>query len=217
MRRSVRALAAVAIALAANVPWSRPVLAWGDEGHEVVALIAQSHLDPAAREKVKALLTADTDTLTAHSIGAAATWADRYRDLDRNGARQATREWHFVDIELDAPDLDRACFGHPPTPAGTLASNGPAKDCVVDKIEAFTAELANPATDPAERIVALKFVLHLVGDLHQPLHAADNHDRGGNDKRASATGVPAGTLHHFWDSESVLSAWVESEAKSPPP
>jgi hypothetical protein len=71
------------------------------------------------------------------------------------------------------------------------------------QIEEFAAELASPATDPEERIVALKFLLHLVGDLHQPLHASDENDRGGNDKRVSAPGLTAGNLHHLWDTEFV--------------
>jgi S1/P1 Nuclease len=192
-----------AITLLCNVVWSSPVWAWGDEGHEVIALIAQSRLDPVARKNVEALLAADPDTLTAPNIADAATWADKFRDSDRNGARQNTRMWHFVDLELSAPNLDRACFGHPALPAGALASNGPAQDCVVDKIEEFAAELANPATDRSERIVALKFLLHLVGDLHQPLHASDDHDRGGNDKRVSAVGMHAETLHHYWDTDFV--------------
>src|SRR3954453_9462468 len=83
------------------------------------------------------------------------------------------------------------------------ASNGPEQDCAIDKIQEFAAELANPATDPEEQIVALKFLLHFIGDLHQPLHASDDHDRGGNDKRVSAAGFKAGNLHHFWDTEFV--------------
>ena len=193
----------IALMVLCGIAWSGPVWAWGDEGHEVIALIAQSLLSPAARAKVSALLAADPDSLTAHDIAAAATWADKYRDSDRDGARKNTRQWHFVDMEITAPDLDRACFGHPALPPGTLASNGPAQDCVVDKIDEFAAELANPATEPSEQIVALKFLLHLVGDEHQPLHASDDHDRGGNDKRASAQGWPAGTLHHYWDTEFV--------------
>ena len=107
----------------------------------------------------------DTDSLTAHDIASAATWADKFRDSNTNGARQKTRQWHFVDIELIAPDLDQACFNHPALPPGTVASNGPADDCVVDKIEEFAAELANPATDLEEQVVALKFLLHFVGVL----------------------------------------------------
>ncbi len=84
-----------------------------------------------------------------------------------------------------------------------MASDGPADDCVVDKIEEFAAELANPATDHEEQVVALKFLLHFVGDIHQPLHSSDDNDRGGNNKKVSAAGFRAGNLHHFWDTEFV--------------
>jgi hypothetical protein len=191
-------MAIVAVALR-----SGPAMAWGDEGHEVIGWIAQAYLDPAARQKVVAMLAADTDSLTAHNIADASTWADKFRDSNENGARRNTGLWHFVDLELDGPDLNTACFGRPRLPAGVLASNGPAEDCVVDKIDQFLAELAAPATDPAERVVALKFVLHLVGDVHQPLHASDDHDKGGNRKRANAAGFRSGTLHHYWDTEFV--------------
>jgi hypothetical protein len=186
--------------------------AWGDEGHAVVALVAQSFLEPAVRTQVNALLAADADNLTAHDIASAATWADRYREANIDGSRARTRQWHFADIEITAPDANKACFDHPVLPAGTLASNGPAADCVVDKIEQFAAELASPKTDPEERIVALKFLVHFVGDLHQPLHSADDHDRGGNDKRVSADTFRAGNLHHFWDTEFV--GLLETDAKS---
>jgi hypothetical protein len=202
-RTPFRRLIAVVLALACGAAWCDPSLAWGDEGHAVIALIAQHYLNPVTNRRVDALLAADPDPLTADTIAAAATWADKYRDTDRDGARQRTRLWHFVDLEISSPDLDRACFGHPALPKGTLASDGPAQDCVVDKIDEFMAELKDPATDASERVVALKFLLHLVGDLHQPLHASDDHDRGGNDKRASAIGFKAGTLHHYWDTEFV--------------
>jgi len=203
MGRPVRALTVIVLMLMLAPTFSRPAIAWGDEGHEIIALIAQAHLDPPVRRKVSALLAADTDPLTAPDIAAAATWADKLRDSRENGVRQRTRQWHFVDIEIAAPDLNRACFGHPSVPPGTLASRGPAQDCVVDKIGEFAAELASSATDPVERIAALKFLLHFVGDVHQPLHAADDHDRGGNDKRVTADGFKAGNLHHYWDTAFV--------------
>jgi hypothetical protein len=87
--------------------------------------------------------------------------------------------------------------------SGTVASDGPAADCVVDKIDEFAAELANPGTDLEEQVVALKFLLHFVGDVHQPLHSSDDNDRGGNNKKVSAAGFRAGNLHHFWDTEFV--------------
>ncbi|HEX4052220.1 MAG TPA: S1/P1 nuclease, partial [Steroidobacteraceae bacterium] len=130
------------------------------------------------------------------------TWADHYRDSDREGTRLRyahTWRWHFVDLELRAPDLASACFGEPRLPPGVPATDGPARDCVVDKIDEFEAELAAPRTPPDERLRALQFLLHFVGDLHQPLHAADDHDAGGNRVRVSARGQRAGSLHHYWD------------------
>src|SRR5215468_6417217 len=202
----------LALALTANLAQPRTALAWGDDGHKVVALIAQSFLDTNALKRVNALLAADTDSLTAHDIASAATWADKFRDSNTGGARQKTSQWHFVDIEITAPNLDAACFNHPPIPAGTVASNGPAADCVVDKIQEFAAELANPATDQERQVVALKFLLHFVGDVHQPLHASDDHDRGGNNKKVAASWIKAGNLHHYWDTEFV--ALLETDAKS---
>ena len=185
--------------------------AWGDEGHKVVALVAQSFFDPNVKKRVNALLAADTDPLTAHDIASAATWADKFRDADRGDSRARTRQWHFVDIEITAPNIDEACFNHPTIPNGTVASDGPADDCVVDKIQQFAAELADPATDAEERVAALKFVLHFVGDVHQPLHSSDDHDRGGNAKRVSAGGFAAGNLHHFWDTEFVEQLGADPE------
>ena len=189
-------LAATGLALGLLTAAS-PALAWGDLGHELVALIAYKHLTPAARAKVDALLASDPDTLTAPDIASRATWADKYRNSHRE-----TAAWHFVDIELDQPDLAVACFN---SPASTPpASQGPAQDCVVDKIHEFAAELKDPATPPAERLMALKFVLHFVGDLHQPLHSADHSDKGGNCIALSPS--PDGkvkNLHAFWDVTTV--------------
>lgn len=95
---------ALAVALAASVcllPQS--ALAWGDEGHEIIALVGERFLDPAVREKIAGMLAADPDNLTAHDIASAATWADRYRDSDRRGGREhyaRTRNWHFVNVVL---------------------------------------------------------------------------------------------------------------------
>ena len=171
-----------------------PALAWGFEGHQIIADIARARLTPKARAKVDALLATDPDTLTAHDMAAEATWADAYR----GAGHRETAQWHFVDQELDRPDLASACFGRPPLNAAP-ASAGPANDCVVDKIDEFTAELANPATAPSERLLALKFVLHFVGDVHQPLHASDHQDRGGNCVRIALGGPRTSNLHAYWD------------------
>jgi hypothetical protein len=171
-----------------------PAVAWGDLGHKVTALIAYRHLTPTARAKLDALLASDTDTLTAPDFASRATWADKYRNSHRE-----TAEWHFVDLEIDHPDLAGACSGFPKLAAGQSASAGPAADCVVDKIEEFEAELRSPATPAAERLLALKFLIHFVGDLHQPLHASDHDDHGGNCIGLSPELDGKTNLHAYWD------------------
>jgi hypothetical protein len=197
----VRKLALILAAIAAL--GSTPAQAWGDLGHKVTALIAYRHLTNTARSALDSLLAADTDTLTTPDFAARATWADKYRDTHRD-----TAAWHFVDIEITDPDLERACYGFPALMARQPASGGPAQDCIVNKIEEFAAELKSPATAPPERLLALKFLIHFLGDLHQPLHAADHHDRGGN--CIGLAPLPAerdsrriGNLHAYWDIAAV--------------
>lgn len=199
--------AARAAACAALICWAGPARAWGDVGHEIIGLIAAHYLDPAVRNRVNSILAQDTTGLTSGtSIDQEATWADKYRDSDRTTTQvryKATRAWHFVDLELGAPDLTTACFGAPPLPTGTDASHGAARDCVVDKIDEFTVELRARSTVAQERRLALQFLLHFVGDVHQPLHASDDHDQGGNQKMVSAPGLAPKPLHHYWDTEFV--------------
>ena len=210
----LRLFARVGLVLMSATALALPISAhaWGDKGHAIVALIAEQHLRPAVRLQVLALLASDPSGLTPTDIAHQAAWADRYRDADRDTTRaqyEQTRQWHFANIELDAPDLDAACFGQPPLPPATKASRGPARDCVVAKVDQFMAELSNPATSPDERRLALQFLLHFVGDLHQPLHAADDHDAGGNGKLVRIDGADRAAseatrkLHALWDSDLV--------------
>jgi S1/P1 Nuclease len=189
--KSVRAaFAAFAIALAG------PAFAWGDLGHQVTALIAYQHLNAKARTALDALLASDADTLTASDFAGRTTWADRYRTTHRE-----TAPWHFADIEIDSGDVAAACFGFPPLAAGQLASQGPSQDCVINKIDEFTVELTNPHTPAAERLLALKFLIHFIGDMHQPLHSSDHNDKGGNCIGLSPPS-PDGqetNLHAYWD------------------
>jgi hypothetical protein len=198
LRRAIMATLAMAI--------PEQALAWGNEGHEIIATIARSYLTPVARAKVDALLAADQDTLTAPDMPSRSTWADAWRAA---GHRE-TAQWHFVDIEIDHPDVKAACFGFPAP--DRPASAGPAQDCVIDRVNAFAAELADPSTPQTERILALNYVLHFVGDLHQPLHAADNHDRGGNCVRLSLGGPRTTNLHSYWDTTVVRAFGSEPNA-----
>jgi len=195
-------LLAAALLTVAVLPGS--ALAWGRTGHAVVAQIARGYLTPKAAAAVDALLAAVTDALTPPDLAARASWADAWRKDHRQ-----TTEWHFVDVELDHPDLAGACFGFPAS--ATPASAGPEKDCVVGRLNAFKAELADPKTDAAERLLAFKFVLHFVGDLHQPLHAADNQDRGGNCVPLALGGPRTTNLHSYWDTVAVEAIEADPE------
>ncbi|HEY1928775.1 MAG TPA: S1/P1 nuclease, partial [Caulobacteraceae bacterium] len=157
------------------------------------AMIAYARLTPKAKARVDALLAADSDTLTPPDFPSRATWADKYRVNHRE-----TVNWHFVDLELNGPDLQSACSGFPPL-NGQSASTGPANDCIVDKIAEFEAELKSPATPQPEQILALKFLIHLLGDVHQPLHASDDHDAGGNCIGLSPHVGGSTNVHAYWD------------------
>lgn len=180
--------------------WSTQALAWGHAGHAVTALIAERYLTPAARAKFDALLASDTDPLTPPDFASRAAWADRYRNDHRE-----TALWHYIDVEIDAPDPAAACFGFPALGPGQAASAGPAQDCVVNKIVEFEAELRDPTTPIPERLLALKFLIHFIGDVHQPLHGADHNDRGGNCVAVqTASDAAPSNLHAYWDTAVVL-------------
>jgi hypothetical protein len=114
------------------------------------------------------------------------------------GLRPETERWHFVDIQKDQQDYDRVrdC---------PCSRRG---DCVVAAIEDFKAILADPQEKPARRVEALKFLVHFVGDLHQPLHATDDHDAGGNAKKVTFYDFKPSrrrpNLHQVWDRGIIL-------------
>ncbi len=134
-----------------------PVFAWGPEGHAIVAEIAQRRLSPESASAVEALLG------RGHSLASVASWADDVRD-----ERPGSYNWHFVDIPLAADAYD---------PARDCAPN-PRGDCAVAELERLKTELRCATSEDARRD-ALRFAVHFVGDIHQPLHALKE-ERGGN-------------------------------------
>ena len=159
---------------------STPALAWGPEGHQIVAAIAARELTPNARAKVGALLGGDADALMVLD----ASWADEIRD-----ARPETAPWHFVDIEIGSGGYN-------------LVRDCAANNCVVAQILRDEHILSDPRASAPDKAEALRFLIHFAGDLHQPLHAADRHDDGGGkvmlrwrNKRLS--------LHQMWDRDVV--------------
>lgn len=174
-----------------------PGFGWGDEGHEIVATVAANILksdSPLALQKVNKMLVGD-DTHLAHDTGIAseATWADKFRESS-DVAAEATGEWHFVNTDFDHANTAQAC-SHPAFSGP--ASEGPAQDCVIDKVVQFIAELKSAQTSPHEQLRALQFVLHFLGDIHQPLHAITRTDPaiGHDDRGGNCVGILHGNSH----------------------
>ena len=203
MGRCIGLVVVIGAVVAALLMPMRASLAWGPEGHRAIALIALQRSDPGTRAKILALLATDkANRLTKTDIGSEATWADVLRDKSEE-ARSATAAWHSVRFKPDTPDLARACFNHTPLPGGYPASHGPRENCSVDKIVQFAAELKNPETSSFEKLVALQFLLNLVGDLNDPLHAIDRGDQGGECVALQVGSTPPVRLSSYWTSTLV--------------
>ncbi|MFI4949007.1 MAG: S1/P1 nuclease [Alphaproteobacteria bacterium] len=199
MRRWIGVVGVIGAAVALTVLPLRPSLAWGPEGHRVIALIALQRSDPGTRAKILAILATDKgDRLTKPDIASEATWADVLREKSEE-ARDATAPWHSTRFKPDSPDLATACFGRSALPAGYPASHGPRENCSVDKIEQFASELKNPETSQFEKLAALQFLLNLVGDLNDPLHAIDRGDQGGECVAVEVGSNPPVRLSSYWE------------------
>ena len=152
---------------------SSSVLAWGADGHRLIAELAEQQLTPSATVAVARLLSAEPGA----TMVSVSTWADEVRS-------RKTAAWHYVNLPPGGCGYDRIrdCKGG---------------DCVVEAINAQVSVLESKAAD-SERLMALKWVIHLIGDVHQPLHAGLKADKGGNLYQVQAFGRGT-SLHALWD------------------
>ena len=155
-----------------------PAFAWGAQGHEIVATIAAHQLTSRATAQMARLL--GSPAMLIHD----SNWADEIRDQ-----RRETGRWHYVDIPLHVP-------------AYVAARDCPNADCVVAQIGRARLGAGDSRRPAAARAEALRFLIHLVADLHQPLHAADNGDRGGNEVRIALQSRRT-NMHQVWDTRMV--------------
>lgn len=171
--RARRRLQCIVLAVAGGGPLDAG--AWGAEGHRLIAELAEARLTDATRAEVNRLLALEPGA----SLVSISTWADEVRS-------PTTAAWHYVNLPRDA-----GC--HYATAQSCVQGN-----CVVGAIDRQVDVLASTQSDE-ERLKALKYVTHLVADVHQPLHAGFADDRGGNNYQLQAFG--RGTnLHALWDS-----------------
>lgn len=183
-----------------------PAQAWGCKGHQIVALMAEAHLTPQARSMVFKILAdgpisaslprfCRADGLDAFADSS--TWAD-----DERSVLPETSAWHFIDIPRGAPHGDVApyCRGN--------------NSCITSALTDQFRILSSPRATAPARADALRFIIHFVGDIHQPLHTTTNNDHGGNclpvtffdrtprevnPRRADYTP----NLHEVWDAEII--------------
>ena len=165
-----------------------PALAYWEFGHETVARIAWAEVRPETRAAIRRLLVRsdllETPTCPARTLEQASVWADCVRAL---GDRFSyTAPWHYQNVHICRPfDQEAAC------------ANG---NCVSAQVERSARLLADRDLPMRERVQALAFLIHFVGDLHNPLHAGDRADRGGNDLRLNYGRIGGRTnLHSVWD------------------
>ena len=166
------------ITVAATVLTPAPALAWGKTGHRVVAAIADRQLSGLTRAHVRELLGG------AEGLDEAATWPDEMRSAPETFWQKTATPWHYV-------TLDGIVYDHAPSEGDAL-----------EALAKFKATLQDPNASLADKQLALRFIVHLVGDLHQPLHVGKCCDRGGNDVKVSWFGKPT-NLHAVWDSQLV--------------
>lgn len=187
-------------ALIALFSLAAPAQAYWEYGHETVARIAWLQMRPDTRVKVAALLKQgrllETPQCPVATIEQASVWADCIKPLgDRFSYAYS---WHYQNVDVCKPfDLKTPC------------KDG---NCVSAQIERAARLLADKSVPTRERLMALAFLTHFVGDLHQPMHAGDHGDLGGN-RVAANYGVIGGraNLHGIWD------GWLAERAISTPP
>jgi hypothetical protein len=153
-----------------------PALAWSQTGHRVTGAIADRHLGPKARAGLQ-------DILGSESLAEASTWPDFMRSSPDGFWQKDANPWHYVTVP---PGKTYAEVGAPP------------QGDAITALKRFSATVRDPRAPLADRQLALRFIVHIVGDLAQPLHVGNGTDRGGNDVKVTFFGEPT-NLHAVWD------------------
>jgi nuclease S1 len=197
MRNLVRTALLTFLAFPATALGAPASAAWGPDGHRIVCGVAWRHLNPDGRALATRLLRSNDEQTFVN----ACLWADSVRR-----DRPETYDYHFVNIPAGQPGFNEERYCRAP------------KRCAPWAIVHFGHRLADRSADLLTRTEALKYVLHFVGDLHQPLHAGRPGDRGGNEIMVDFFGDAGdqerrNNLHSVWDSQMLRRAgmrWPEA-------
>ena len=195
MKTSMRSLFCVVLSVAVLSCYSTPAFAWGRQGHRIVATIAEQNISAQTGLRIKQILG------NSVKLADVANFADDVRD-----EHPETYNFHFVDIPIDNDPNDDE---YKPSRDCKLKPKG---DCVLAALTRYRDQVLSPSSTPGQRAFALKFIIHLVGDMHQPLHCAErNHDGGGGGVAVKWFGTDT-NLHSVWDS-AIIARPPLSDAK----
>lgn len=150
---------------------------WGPTGHRATGLVAEKYLTKKARKALQRILQ-------GQSLAIASTWMDEIRS---DSAYDYTSDWHWVTIQ-DGQTYDQSIKN----PNGDI----------VQTLERLITELKSKTLKPTEEVAHIKMLIHLIGDIHQPLHVGGGNDRGGNDVKVSWFRNDS-NLHRVWDSDMI--------------
>lgn len=176
------ALLLIALALPAH-----HAAAWGGQGHRLTALIAYQLLSPSAQAQVKAILGSS-------DLAGASLYLDNHRD-ELEQTIKGSKAWHYDNRPACAASRPRADF----------CADG---NCASVQLRRHALVLADPGSTLAAKRFALQVIAHLAADVHQPLHAADHHDAGGNAVKLTGTWNGRANLHSVWDNDFVARAFT---------
>ena len=151
------------------------VLGWGKTGHRIVGKVAETYLTKNARTQIKKLMG-------HHDLSRMSNWAD---EIKSDPSWKIANDWHWCTI-----------------PDGELYEKDKHSGKAVEKVNDFISVLKNKKSKKEDRQIALKFLIHLIGDLHQPMHVGNGIDRGGNDIKLKWFNAPT-NLHRIWDSDLI--------------
>ncbi|WP_339720809.1 S1/P1 nuclease [uncultured Paraglaciecola sp.] len=152
-------------------------LSWGQVGHRVTGAIAEQYLTPKTQLAISQLLFNE-------DLAEASTYADEMRSDPSEFWKKTASPWHYVNVFDGKAYADVA-----PPPEGNA----------VTALEMFTKQLKSKKSSLAEKQLAIRFIVHIIGDLHQPFHAGNGIDRGGNDVKLTFFWEDS-NLHRVWDS-----------------
>lgn len=157
------------------------LVSWHDTGHRTVGKIAENHLTPEAQAGVKKLLGRET-------LAEVATWAD---EVKSDQQYKQTASWHFLNLPIGLSYDDFV-----------KEVQGKAEGNIYSAIVRSVSVLKSNNSGKVQKIIALKFLVHLVGDAHQPMHVSRAEDRGGNNIAVSYNGEST-DLHALWDGNMI--------------